>query len=180
MDDTRQIRNLALTGFMGCGKSTIGRQVARELKFDFVDTDGLIEEHTGRTIAEIFEHAGEAAFRKLENEVVRQLEARQGVVIATGGGLVEQPGNLDGLKRHALVVCLWASVETIWERTRHQTHRPLLQTADPQASIRELLARREPYYKQADVIVNTEFRPIREVAGQVKHQFLESRRKVGQ
>ena len=63
MDDTRQIRNLALTGFMGCGKSTIGRQVARELKFDFVDTDGLIEEHTGRTIAEIFEHAGEAAFR---------------------------------------------------------------------------------------------------------------------
>ena len=75
---------------------------------------------------------------------------------------------------------MWASVEAIWERTRHQTHRPLLQTADPQASIRELLARREPYYKQADVIVNTEFRPIREVAGQVKHQFLESRRKVGQ
>ena len=180
MDDTRQIRNLALTGFMGCGKSTIGRQVARELKFDFVDTDGLIEEHTGRTIAEIFEHAGEAAFRELENEVVRQLEARQGVVIATGGGLVAQSGNLDSLKQHALVVCLWASVEAVLERTRHQTHRPLLQTADPQASIRELLARREPYYKQADVIVNTEFRPIREVAGQVKHQFLESRRKVGQ
>jgi len=178
MDDERQIHNLALTGFMGCGKSTVGRQVARELKFNFVDTDGLIEEHTGRAITEIFKQAGETAFRELENEVVRQLESRRGLVIATGGGLVAQPSNLDSLKRHSLVVCLWASPEAIWERTRHQTHRPLLQTDDPQASIRDLLVEREPSYRQADVIVNTELRPFREVVGQVKHQFLESHQKA--
>jgi shikimate kinase len=79
--------------------------------------------------------------------------------------------NLAGLKTHALVVCLWASPETIWERVRNQSHRPLLHDADPQKKIRELLAAREPFYRQADVLLNTELRSVREVTQQIVHQF---------
>jgi shikimate kinase len=92
-------------------------------------------------------------------------------VIATGGGLAANEANLASLKELALVVCLWASTEVIWERVRTQTHRPLLQEAEPIARIRQLLAVREPFYKQADVLVNTEMRSIKEVAQHVLHQF---------
>ena len=175
MDAARDIRNLALTGFMGTGKSTVGRQVARELSFEFVDTDNLIEEHAGVSIAEIFDRSGEAVFRKMERDVVAQLVHRDDTVIAAGGGLVVDPANLESLKTHALVVCLWASPEAIWQRCRTQTHRPLLHDPDPQARIRELLDRREPHYRQADIIVSTEIRPQREVVQQVVHQFRETK-----
>ncbi len=114
---------------------------------------------------------GEAAFRALEQQTVAELASRKGTVIATGGGLPVNPKNLTSLKTHALVVCLWSSPEKIWERVRHQSHRPLLHDENPQARIRELLAAREPFYKQADVLLNTELRSLREVAQQVVHQF---------
>ncbi len=179
MDAARDIRNLALIGFMGTGKSTVGRQVARELSFEFVDTDNLIEEHAGVSIAEIFDRSGEAVFRKMERDVVAQLVHRDDTVIAAGGGLVVDPANLESLKTHALVVCLWASPEAIWQRCRTQTHRPLLHDPDPQARIRELLDRREPHYRQADIIVSTEIRPQREVVQQVVHQFRETKAAKG-
>src|SRR5258708_5510876 len=91
--------------------------------------------------------------------------------MATGGGLAANNENLESLKSHSLVVCLWSSPEKIWERVRHQSHRPLLHDEDPQAKIRELLAARAPFYKQGDVLVNTDLRSIREVAQQVIHQF---------
>jgi len=171
VSDQRDIRNLALVGFMGVGKSTVGHQLAEELGFEFVDTDELIEQRTGMKISDIFAHAGEAAFRKLESQLIDEMADWSGKVIATGGGMVAQPGNLDRLKRHALVVCLWADAGTIHQRTRHQTHRPILQTDDPEARIRELLAAREPFYKQADILISTEFRPIREIAATIAHQF---------
>ena len=92
-------------------------------------------------------------------------------MIATGGGLIAAPANLAGLKTHALVVCLWASPEIIWERVRGQTHRPLLQTADPLGKIRELFDLRDPLYRQADVLISTDHRSPREVVQQVIHQF---------
>jgi shikimate kinase len=167
----RHLRNVALAGFMGTGKSTIGRLVARQLGFEPVDTDELIEARTGEAVGALFARHGEAAFRDLERRVLEDLAGRERLVIATGGGLVCQPGNLDHLRRHALVFCLWATPETIWQRVRHQTHRPLLQVADPQAEIRRLLAEREPFYRQADVLVNSGLRTPREVASLIAHQF---------
>jgi shikimate kinase len=171
MHNDRHLVNIALIGFMGAGKSSVGRLVAEQLHFDYLDTDELIQSRAGRTITEIFATDGEPAFRKIESDLVQELSSRTKTVIATGGGLPINPQNLVGLKTRALVVCLWASPETIWERVKHQTHRPLLHDPDPQQKIRDLLAVREPFYKQADVLLNTESRSVREVAQQVVHQF---------
>jgi shikimate kinase len=171
MQNDRRIANLALIGFMGAGKTSVGRFAAEQLRFDYLDTDELIVSRTGRSIAEIFKTDGEPAFRALECQTVAELANRTKTVIATGGGLPVNPANLASLKTHALVVCLWASPEKIWERVKNQTHRPLLHDPDPQKKIRDLLAAREQFYKQADVLVNTDIRSAREVAQQVVHQF---------
>jgi shikimate kinase len=171
VNNARQLVNLALVGFMGTGKTSVGRLVAEQLHFDYLDTDELIQSRTGRTISNIFDTEGEAAFRQLEQQLVVELAARKQTVISTGGGLPTDPVNLNNLKTHALVVCLWASPEKIWERVRNQTHRPLLRSPDPRSKIRELLAIREPFYRQADVLINTDLRSAREVAQQVLHQF---------
>jgi shikimate kinase len=168
---TRHSANLALIGFMGTGKTTVGRLVAESMHFDFLDTDELIQSSTGRSVAEIFSREGEPAFRALERRVVNELITRTRTVISTGGGLPANLDNLAALKTHALVICLWASPEKIWERVHLQTHRPLLQDPDPQTKIRELLAERRPFYGQADVLVNTDNRSVREVALQIVHQF---------
>jgi len=167
----RNIQNLALVGFMGTGKSAVGRLAAESLRFEFVDTDELIETECGMSIEEIFEKQGEAVFRQLEREAVIKLGQRQKTVIAAGGGLIIDPANLASLKTHALVICLWATPEIIWERVQHQTHRPLLRTDDPLGKIRELFAVRDPLYRQADVLIQTGLRSPREVAQQVLHQF---------
>ena len=156
---------------MGTGKTSVGRLVADQLRFEFLDTDDLIQTRTGRTIADIFSHDGEPAFRALERQVVGELTGRKNTVISTGGGLPTNRENLEALKAHALVVCLWAAPEKIWERVRSQSHRPLLHDADPQKKIRELLAARMPFYRQADVLVNTDLRAAREVAQQVTLQY---------
>jgi shikimate kinase len=167
----RHIVNLALIGFMGTGKSSVGRMVADQLRFEFLDTDDLIGVRAGKTITEIFAQNGEATFRELECQLVEELAARNHTVISTGGGLPVNPVNLSSLKQHALLVCLWSSPEKIFERVREQSHRPLLLDPDPLAKIRSLLAAREQFYKQADVLLNSEFRSIREVAQQVILQF---------
>jgi len=171
MQSDRRIVNLALIGFMGTGKTSVGRLVAESLDFDYLDTDEMIQAATGKTVTEIFKNDGETNFRALEEKVVIELAGRRKTVVATGGGLPTNPKNLAGLKSHALVVCLWASPEKIWERVKNQSHRPLLHDANPQAKIHELLAAREPFYKQADVLLNTELRSVREVAQQIVHQF---------
>lgn len=171
MNPPRQIRNVALIGFMGCGKTTVGQALARRLGFEFVDTDRLIEQQVGRSIPEIFAREGEAAFRARERELVASLATRTGLVIATGGGMGAQPDLLESLKRHALVVWLWASPETLWERCRQHTHRPLLQVPDPQARIRELLAAREPVYRRADLLLNVEGRAQWQLVGQIAGEF---------
>jgi shikimate kinase len=171
VSNARLIQNISLIGFMGTGKSSVGQLVAGQLHFTFLDTDHLIEARTGKIITDIFQQEGEPAFRELENKIVEELAARKKTVISTGGGLPASSGNLASLKTHSLVICLWSSPEKIWERVRNQSHRPLLKDPDPLAKIRSLLIAREPYYRQADVLVNTEMRTVKDVAQQVIHQF---------
>lgn len=157
---------------MGTGKSCVGQLAANSLHFTFVDTDDLIVARVGKSITRLFEEEGEAVFREWERRIVGELASRRNTVIATGGGLPANDENLASLKTHALVVCLWTSPETIWERVRGQTHRPLLNHPDAPGEIRRLIEIRAPYYRQADVLVNTEMRSVKEVAQQVVHQFL--------
>jgi shikimate kinase len=162
---------------MGTGKTSVGWLVAENLHFEFLDTDEMIQTRTGRSIADIFAKDGEATFRALERQIVSELSTHERAVISTGGGLPANPENLAALKEHALVICLWSSPEKIWERVRHQSHRPLLHDPDPQKKIRDLLAAREPFYKQADVLINTDLRSAREVAQQIELQFKLATRK---
>ena len=171
MAASRDIRNLALVGFMGVGKSTVGRILAEQLRFEFLDTDERIEREAGRSVRQIFAEHGEPVFRGMERRLVQSLAGRNHLIISTGGGLIVDPENLADLRQHAMVVCLWASPETIYERVRYQSHRPLLQTPDPLAKIREMLAQRESAYRQADVLVGVERRTAREIAQHVVHQF---------
>ena len=149
----------------------MGRLVADLLRFGFLDTDELIEKRAGKSISRVFEQDGEPAFREQERQVIDELRNQTGVVISTGGGVGASEANLASLKEHALVVCLWASPQIIWNRVRTQTHRPLLHTENPEAKIREMLAVREPFYRQADILLNTEVRSAKEVAQHVVHEF---------
>ncbi len=149
---------------MGAGKSTVGYLLAELLRYELVDTDKVIEQRAGRRISDIFATDGEPAFRALESALVQELESAKDTVISTGGGLVVNPDNLASLKRHSLVACLWASPQVIYDRVRHQSHRPLLQAPDPLAKIAELLAARTPMYKQADLLVGVDFRAPQETA----------------
>ena len=171
MSDTRPVRNVALIGFMGVGKSTVGSMVAGILDFELVDTDRVLEERSGRRISDIFAKEGEAVFRKMESDLVRELEQTERKVISTGGGLPMTPGNLESLRIHAYVVCLWASVETIYQRVRHQAHRPLLNTPDPTATIRDLLQIRGPVYRQADLLLGVDYRSPNESARLIASAF---------
>jgi shikimate kinase len=163
---------------MGTGKSTVGQIVAEALHFDFIDTDARIEAQAGKTIGQIFATEGEAKFRRLECDLVRELGTKEHLIISTGGGLIVNPENLASLQEHALIICLWASPETIWQRVRHQTHRPLLQNTDPFEKIKTLLLERAPAYKKADTLITTELRSPREVAMQVLKQFSLARKSM--
>ena len=171
MATARTIQNLALIGFMGVGKSSVGQLVAKQLRFEFLDTDKWIESAAGKSIPEIFAQDGEAAFRAHERRLVERLGQLRKTVISTGGGLSANAENLASLKTHALLVYLWASPEELCQRARQLKDRPLLAVSDPSARIKELLSVRSPYYRQADVLVNTERRSMSEVAGHIVLQF---------
>lgn len=147
--------NIILVGFMGCGKSTVGRQVSLELQYPLIDTDNLIVERAGMSIPEIFEQHGEEYFRKLETEVMSHLIATdsQKQVISTGGGLPINPENRELLKKLGYVVWLQASVDCVLERTKSSSERPLLQTENPREAITQLLAEREDIYKDCSNLV---------------------------
>jgi shikimate kinase/3-dehydroquinate synthase len=141
---------------MGAGKTTIGRILARKLGKRFIDSDHEIEARTGASIPWIFEIEGEASFRRREAEVIRDLTAQDGIVLATGGGAVLDPDSRAYLKARGRVVYLRANVASIMLRTSHDKNRPLLQTADPRKKLEELTAQREPLYREiADLVIDT-------------------------
>ncbi len=142
--------NIALIGFMGAGKTAVGKRLALRLKRAFVETDDMVERRTGRSIAAIFAQDGEPAFRRMEAEAVA--EASQGVnqVISCGGGVVLNPANVKNLRRTAVIIYLKSSPQTILKRTANDGgKRPLLNTKDRPRIVREMLAAREPLYEQA-------------------------------
>jgi shikimate kinase len=159
--------NLYLVGFMGTGKSTVGRAVAHKLGYTLVDSDHEIERQQGKTIPEIFAHAGEPAFRVMEREFIARGHSAERTVVSCGGGLVVQPGILPLLKTKGVVICLHASIETILERTSRHQHRPLLATENPEERVRVLYAAREPVYKQSGTVILTDGRPLPDVVAHV-------------
>jgi len=160
--------NIILVGFMGTGKSAVGKMLARKLNRPFVDLDRQIEKETGRTVQQIFERDGEPAFRRLEAKGVREAAARKGHVIATGGGVMCGEENVQALKSSGVLVCLTASADTILERTSASlVSRPLLAGGDPKERITELLALRTPYYARADITIDTTGRTLQEVSEEI-------------
>ena len=138
-------RNIILVGFMGTGKTVTGRVLAERTGMTLVDMDSLIEERQKKTIPEIFTTAGEAAFRVMERELVKELSKKSGLIISTGGGIVLNPDNIADFEKTGLVVCLTASLETIFQRVANDTNRPLL-AGDKKTQIQALLAKRQPLY----------------------------------
>jgi shikimate kinase len=148
--------SIFLVGMMGAGKTTVGRLLARRLKLRFVDSDREIESRCGVKIPVIFEIEGEAGFRAREAQVIAELAALDGVVLATGGGVVIAEANRRLLAARGTVIYLCARPEDLYERVRHDRNRPLLATADPLARLRQLYAERDPLYRSiADVVVDT-------------------------
>lgn len=163
--------NLYLVGFMGTGKSTVGRLVAQRLGLSFVDSDHAIEAAQGKSIPEIFAEQGEAVFREMERSFVEGGHEAEGCVVACGGGLVAQPDMMNRVKSKGLVFALIASPKGIYERTKHNANRPLLQVDDPLGEITRLLAARDPIYRQAHVCILTEGRTVGEVVAHICRSY---------
>ena len=159
--------NIVLIGFMGTGKTAVGKTVASALDMKYLDTDLMIEADAQKTIPEIFETLGEPAFREFETEAIRRITRLRGYVIATGGGAPMNEENLANMKRAGVLICLTASPEVILERTSRASNRPLLKTPNPMTKIQSLLSLREPQYNKADYTINTTTLSIQEVAEKV-------------
>ena len=161
-------QNLFLVGPMGAGKSAVGRQLARMLHLEFVDSDEEIESRTGVDIPFIFEKEGEAGFRKREAGVIDDLSQKEGIVLATGGGAILDPQNRNHLGARGFVVYLHTTVDQQLSRTRKGRDRPLLAKDDPRAVLEGLMATREPLYREiAALTVDTDGRKVRAVANEI-------------
>lgn len=147
--------NVILIGFMGGGKTTIGRKLARRLGYHFLDMDEQIENEQKCKISEIFAQKGEKAFRYLETQLLKRLLSVQNTVIATGGGVIVTEENIDLMKRIGTVIYIKASIEDIIERVTRSQHRPLLSNGNPEERVRTLIAQRTPMYEQADQVIET-------------------------
>lgn len=168
--------NLYLVGFMGTGKTTVGRGLAQRLRMTCLDVDTEVERAAGVSIAEIFEREGEEAFRRRERDFITSGHPSTGCIISCGGGLVMQPGMIAELRRRGVVIALTATPETILRRTQSNRNRPLLNVEDPAARIREMLAQREPIYRQAGTQVLTDFRPLPDILAHVQRVYLREAR----
>ena len=165
----KKSQNLFLVGPMGAGKSAVGRQLARLMRMDFVDSDDEIEHRTGVDIPFIFEKEGEEGFRKREAKIIEELSVRQGIVLATGGGAVMDSRNRSYLGARGFVIYLHTTVEQQLDRTKRGRNRPLLDNKDRRAVIAELMEIRDPLYREiSDLVVKTDGRLVREVAAEIQ------------
>lgn len=166
-------QNIVLVGFMGCGKSTVGREIGLQLNYPLVDTDCLIVESVGMGVAQIFSQHGENYFRDLETDLISQIHGKDCTkqIISTGGGLPLREKNREWLRKLGYVVWLRASVDTVLERTGKSNHRPLLDKVNPRGNIEKMLAERDPIYADvADLTINTDDLEISETV----HGIIES------
>ena len=155
MENQYGTRNVYLVGLMGAGKTTIGRTLAKRLNLDFVDSDREIEARTGVSIPTVFEIEGECGFRKREAQIIADLSRQSNQVVATGGGVVLSPENRCNMRASGFVVYLNVPPHTLWERTRNDRNRPLLQVEDPLLRLKELYAQRDPFYREvANLVVD--------------------------
>ena len=160
--------SLFLTGPMGAGKSTIGRQLSRQLKMTFYDSDREIENRTGVDIPLIFELEGEQGFRKRERLVIDELTSLPDIVLATGGGVILDAENRKHMAERGLVIYLHASVNQQLARTKHDRNRPLLQTDNPRQRLGDLMQLRDPLYREiADLVINTDGKRVMAVVNQI-------------
>lgn len=161
--------NIALIGFMGSGKSTIGKRLARRLQREFVETDNLIEEHAGMPIPEIFRERGEAGFRDIEEAIIQDIAvSAQNAVIACGGGVIVRQANIDRLKGSSSIVYLETKIENLQDRLSGSRKRPLLNRPDRDQFIEELLEVRRPLYQAAaDITIKTGKRPFAAVISEI-------------
>ena len=168
--------NIFLVGLMGAGKTSVGKLLARRLGKTFYDADHVLEARTGVRIPVIFDLEGEAGFRARECALIDELTRLDGIVLATGGGAVMAESNRAALKARGTVVYLRASVEDLWNRTRHDRNRPLLQTADPRARLQQLLEQRDPLYRDvAHLIVDTGSQSVKTLIARLEIQLAERR-----
>lgn len=164
--------NIILIGLMGAGKTTVGKLLAKHLSKSFFDSDHEIERRTGVNIPLIFELEGESGFRDRETHVLAELTQLADIVLATGGGAVMRDANRRLLKDCGTVVYLRAQVRDLWQRTKHDRSRPLLQTADPRAKLHELFSLRDHIYRDmADIIVDTGDQNVHSLVRQLEHRL---------
>lgn len=161
--------NIFLVGLMGAGKTTIGRLLAKHLHKTFYDSDHEIERRTGVNIPLIFEVEGEAGFRRRESTVLEELVHKHNIVLATGGGAVLAMQNRENLKQNGTVIYLRANVHELWQRTRNDKNRPLLQGQDPHARLEQLFVERDPLYTEvATHTIETEGESVNSIISRIE------------
>jgi len=165
------VKRIVLIGFMGTGKTAIGKRLAKILGFRFLDIDSIIETREKKSISQIFQDRGEPFFRDLEKKIIEEISSSQGVVIATGGGAVLNRANRDKLKQGGWVVCLTATPEKIQERTSRRTIRPLLTGKEPLETIKNLLRERSQAYSKANLIVDTTHGSVSEITEKILTEY---------
>ena len=159
--------NIVLVGFMGTGKSAVGRVIAQKLEFHFIDTDDVIEQTSKAKISDIFAEHGEGYFRDLESQAVKSVALMKNQVVATGGGVVLRSSNIDLLRTGGPIFCLNATPKAIWDRVRSSRSRPLLRGPEPLKKIETLLDKRAPYYALADHQIETTGVSVDRVADEI-------------
>jgi shikimate kinase len=165
------MKNIVLTGFMGTGKTAVGRELSRLLSMRLVDIDAEIEEDRKMTINDIFQKFGEKYFRDVETGMIRRFAAQKNLIISTGGGAVLREENMEVLRETGIVFCLDACPETILERTSRSEDRPLLKAGDPMTKIKELLSFRRPFYEKAGTLIDTEGKNPLQIAEEIVEIF---------
>ncbi|KAB2951304.1 shikimate kinase [Heliorestis acidaminivorans] len=166
-------KNIVLIGFMGTGKSTVGKILAHKIAYEFIDTDREIERVTGLTITQIFDNHGEQRFRSEETVMARKVSEKTKKVISTGGGIVLRQENVTALRSTGIIIELSARPEIIWQRISRRTHRPLIRKEMDAQVIAEMMAQREPYYQCADYRIDTSEKTLVQVVeeiAQILHQ----------
>ncbi|MGD0336698.1 MAG: shikimate kinase [Candidatus Omnitrophota bacterium] len=159
--------NIYLVGFMGTGKTSVGCELARKKKWQFLDLDDLIELREKRTVADIFSKSGEPYFRRLEKEILKEASKENNFVVACGGGIVINHDNIKIMKETGTIICLVASADRILKRTSGYAHRPLLNVKDPKKQIEHLLKLRSTYYAKADKTIDTSKLSVTQVAEKI-------------